>query len=92
MADGAKVADVCRKYGVSRTTIHRWQKKHAQGLPEGAARAHRVGTATEPGSHVEGGKSLHRLEFENAQLKRIVVQQALEIDSLRDLAEKRRDC
>ena len=99
---GTKVVDVCRKYGVSRTTVHRWQRKYATTeLEQLAPLKHLQANANNGGpqafrtqdayvKHLES--KLDRLGAENARLKKIVVHQALDIDALRDLVAGRGDC
>jgi putative transposase len=66
---GQSVAALCRQYGVSEATVHRWRSKY-RGMDQGSL------------------KRLKELEAENARLKRIVAQQAMDIDALKELAGK----
>ena len=63
---GAKVADLCRKHGISDATFCNWKAKYA-------------------GMTVAELRRLRELEAENAKLKRIVADQALDISALKDL-------
>lgn len=67
---GSKVADICRKHGVSEPTFHNWKKKYG-GLTLDELRRLRV------------------LEQENGRLKRIVADQALDIQILKDVNSKK---
>lgn len=66
---GQSVAALCRQYGVSEATVHRWRSKY-RGMDQGSL------------------KRLKELGAENARLKRIVAQQAMDIDALKELAGK----
>ena len=61
---------MCRKYGISEWTYHRWKKEY-QGL------------------EVSQLKRLKQLETENARLKRLVAEQALANEVLKEALEKR---
>jgi len=63
---GASVAQVCKKFGISDQTFFRWRRKY--------------GALKEDEAH-----RLKALEQENARLKKIVADQALDIDMLKDL-------
>ena len=67
---GAKLADVCRRHGVSDATVHRWRRKFG-------------------GLQVSEAKRLRALEDENRQLKRIVADQALNLQVVKDLLGKK---
>lgn len=67
---GAKLAEVCRRIGVSETTIQRWRRKYG-------------------GLQVSEAQRLKALEDENRQLKRIVADQALNLQIVKDLLGKR---
>jgi putative transposase len=67
---GAKIADLCRRIGVTETTIHRWRKKYG-------------------GMQVSEARRLKALEDENRQLKRIVADQALNLQVVKDLLGKK---
>lgn len=90
---GAKIADVCRKHNVSRTTIHRWQKKHRtpEGSLDGGPEPHAWQlTAPQAADGLEATPGGPReLKAENVRLKRIVVRQALQIDALEELVSLR---
>jgi len=66
---GAKVAEVCRRHGITDTTFHRWKRKYG-------------------GMQVNEAKRLKALEEENRQLKRIVADQALNLQVVKDLLGK----
>ena len=59
----AKVAETCRKYGISDATYYNWKSKY-EGL------------------ELSELKRLKALEEENNRLKRIVAEQALDIQAL----------
>lgn len=66
---GAKVAEVCRRHGITEQTLYRWKKKYG-------------------GMRVSEAKRLKHLEEENRQLKRIVADQALNLQVVNDLLGK----
>lgn len=66
---GKPIAGLCRTYGVSEATIHRWRIKYGQ--------------MTESEAH-----RLRELEAENARLKRIVADQAMDNAALKELLAK----
>ena len=66
---GSPVVSVCRQYGVSEATVHRWRSKY-KGMDQASL------------------KRLRELEAENSRLKKIVSQQVMDIDALKDLAGK----
>jgi putative transposase len=66
---GAKVAEVCRRHGITEQTLYRWKKKYG-------------------GMQVSEAKRLKHLEEENRQLKRIVADQALNLQVVKDLLGK----
>jgi putative transposase len=66
---GNPVAAVCRQYGVSEATVHRWRSKY-KGMDQASL------------------KRLRELEAENTRLKKIVAQQVLDMDALKELAGK----
>lgn len=67
---GLKVADICRRYGLSEQTFHNWKKRYG-------------------GLGLEELRRLKELEQENARLKRLVANQALDIQILKDVNEKK---
>jgi putative transposase len=67
---GAKVADICRRHGISQVTYHRWKRK--------------FGDMTVPDA-----KRLKQLELENGRLKRMVADQALDNQMLKELLGKK---
>lgn len=66
---GAKIAELCRRHGISEMTFHRWKRKYG-------------------GLQVNEAKRLKALEEENRQLKRIVADQALNLQVVKDLLGK----
>jgi putative transposase len=67
---GAKVADICRRHGISDATFYTWRKKYGNlGVSE--------------------VKRLKELEEENRRLKRMVADQALDIQALKDVLGKK---
>jgi putative transposase len=68
VAAGKRIADVCKKLGVSENTFHRWRARYGGMRP----------TET---------KRLRELEKENARLKKIVADQAVDISILREVAK-----
>lgn len=64
---GATISEVCRGFGVSETTYHRWRNQYG-------------------GMKAEEAKRLRELEKENARLKRIVAEQALDNQILKEVA------
>lgn len=67
---GAKVAETCRKYGISDATYYNWKSKY-EGL------------------ELSELKRLKALEEENNRLKRIVAEQALDIQALKGVLGKK---
>jgi putative transposase len=67
---GAKVAETCRKYGISDATYYNWKSKY-------------------DGLELSELKRLKALEEENNKLKRIVAEQALDIQALKGVLEKK---
>ena len=65
---GRKVAEVCKKLGVSENTFHRWRARYSGMRPPET-------------------KRLRELEKENARLKKIVADQAVDISILREVAK-----
>ena len=66
---GAKVADLCRRHGISAVTYYRWKAKFA-------------------GMDVSEARRLKALEEENRRLKRIVADQTLNIQILKEALGK----
>ncbi len=66
---GAKIAELCRRQGITETTFHRWKRKYG-------------------GLQVNEARRLKALEDENRQLKRIVADQALNLQVVKDLLGK----
>ena len=67
---GAKIAELCRRHGITETTFHRWKRKYG-------------------GLLLSEGKRLKALEEENRQLKRLVADQALNLQVVKDLLGKK---
>lgn len=68
--EGATVAQVAKRHGITETTLFRWRKRFGGLTPS---------QATE----------LRQLQHENARLKKLVAQQALDIDILKDINAKK---
>lgn len=66
---GAKIAEVCRRRGVTETTIHRWRRSYG-------------------GLQVSEARRLKPLGDENRQRKRIVADQPLNLQEVKDLLGK----
>lgn len=67
---GIKVADLCRKHGISDATFYNWKSKYG-------------------GMKVDELKRLKELEQENARLKKIIANQSLDIDIMKDVISKK---
>ena len=67
---GLKVAEICRKHGISDATFYNWKKKYG-------------------GMDASEIKRLKELEEENAKLKRMYADMALENTALKDLITKK---
>ena len=67
---GMKVAEVCRKHGITTKTYYAWKSKYG-------------------GMSVSDIKRLKELEAENAKLKKMFAEMALENHALKDLIEKK---
>jgi len=67
IANGATIAQVCKKIGVTDQTYYRWRNEYG-------------------GMRVDQAKRLKELEKENAQLKKLVADQALDISILKEAA------
>lgn len=67
---GIKVAELCRKHGISDATFYNWKSKYG-------------------GMKVDELKRLKELEQENSRLKKIVANQSLEMDIIKDLLSKK---
>ncbi|KVC90726.1 transposase [Burkholderia ubonensis] len=63
---GMKVADLCRKHGISDATFYNWRSRYG-------------------GMDVSEARRLRQLEEENQRLKRLVADQALDIQVLKDV-------
>jgi len=67
IANGATIAQVCKKIGVTDQTYYRWRNEYG-------------------GMRVDQAKRLKELEKQNAQLKKLVADQALDISILKEAA------
>ncbi|WP_423378775.1 transposase [Burkholderia sp. LMG 32019] len=67
---GIKVADLCRKHGISDATFYNWRSRYG-------------------GMDVSEVRRLRQLEEENQRLKRLVADQALDIQVLKDVLGKK---
>ncbi|CAM2158910.1 protein of unknown function (plasmid) [Pararobbsia alpina] len=65
-----KVADLCRKHGISDATFYYWRSRYG-------------------GMDVSEARRLRQLDEENQRLKRLVAEQALDIQVLKDVLEKK---
>jgi putative transposase len=65
-----KVADLCRKHGISDATFYNWRSRYG-------------------GMDVSEARRLRQLEEENQRLKRLVADQALDIQVLKDVLGKK---
>lgn len=70
LANGATIAHVCQKLGVSEPTFHRWRNQYG-------------------GVKADDARRLKELEAENARLKRLVAELALDKQLLREVLEKK---
>jgi putative transposase len=68
MANGVGISEVCKVFGVSETTFHRWRNQFG-------------------GMKAAEAKRLRELEKENARLKRIIAEQALDNQILKEVAK-----
>ncbi len=67
---GGKPGELCRRLGITETTLYRWKRKYG-------------------GLQVSEAKRLRTLEEENRQLKRLVADQALNLQVVKDLLGKK---
>ncbi len=67
---GMKVADLCRKHGISDATFYNWRSRYG-------------------GMDVSEARRLRQLGDENQRLKRLVADQALDIQVLKDVLGKK---
>jgi putative transposase len=67
---GMKVADLCRKHGISDATFYNWRSRYG-------------------GMDVSEARRLRQVEEENQRLKRLVAEQALDIQVLKDVLGKK---
>ena len=67
---GMKVADLCRKHGISDATFYNWRSRYG-------------------GMDVSEVRRLRQVEEENQRLKRLVAEQALDIQVLKDVLGKK---
>lgn len=68
-SEGATIAMICKKLGVSEQTYHRWRQQYG-------------------GMQKDQLKRLKHLEHENGRLKKLVAEQALDIEVLKDVNSK----
>lgn len=68
---GMKVAELCRKYGISETTYYNWKTKNWKTKYSGMT--------------VSEAQRLKALESENAKLKKVLAERMLDIEALKDL-------
>ena len=73
---GMKTADVCREHNISANTFYSWKSKFGGWKSKFG------------GMSISEAKRLKALEAENAKLKRIVADQALDIVALKDVLSK----
>ena len=73
LATGATVAQACKKIGVTEQTYYRWRSEYG-------------GMRVDQAKRLEDACVLQELEKENAQLKKLVADQALDIAILREAA------
>jgi len=67
---GASINEICRTYGIGRTTFYHWKNKYTE-------------------MEVSDIKRLKELKAENAKLKKMFTEMALENYALKDLIEKK---
>ena len=72
MQPGVNVTEMCRKHNIGSSTFYKWKKEAVQGIKE---------AVTGPSREVIA------LKQENARLKKLVAEEALLIDRLRELNE-----
>lgn len=72
MQPGAVVTEICRKHGIGSSTYYKWKREAVSGMREAVAGPNREVIA---------------LKQENARLKKLVAEEALLIDRLRELNE-----
>ena len=70
---GATIREVSRRHGIAETTYYRWRTKYG-GMDEVSG-----------GMDVNEARRLKQVEEENRRLKRIVADQALNLQILKDL-------
>ncbi|MBV8096876.1 MAG: transposase [Acetobacteraceae bacterium] len=84
---GMKIADLCRKHGVSQSTFMNW-KKARSGNGNGEPKAKAGRQQLPPATRAENGR-IKLLKAENARLKRLLAEAVLDISVLRDAAAGR---
>ena len=72
MQPGAVVTEICRKHGIVSSAFYKWKREAVAGMKEAVAGPSREVIA---------------LKQENARLKKLVAEEALVIDRLRELNE-----
>ena len=70
LANGASIAEVSKKLGISENTFHRWRAQYG-------------------GMKADEAKRLKELEQENARLKRLVAELALDKQMLQEVVQKK---
>lgn len=80
---GARATDVARKLGVSLQTVARWREQYIAPHAPPAAGAPSLLPPPLPALDDQTDAQVRALEDENAKLKNLVAQFALEIESLR---------
>ncbi len=72
MQPGAVITEICRKYSIASSAYYKWKREALQGMKEAVAGP---------------SKEVIALKQENARLKKLVAEEALVIDRLRELNE-----
>ena len=73
IANGARVAQVCKQIGVTEQTYYRWRTEYG-------------GMRVDQAKRLEDARVPQELEQENARLKRLVADQALDLAILKEAA------
>src|SRR3954470_22704356 len=80
---GAKLAELCRRHGVSPATFYKWRGEEGGGGGVGAARRAKYG-----GMAVSDAKRLRALEEENRRLEQLLADTMLDNQALKGLLAK----
>ena len=72
MQPGATITEICRRHSIGLSTYHKWKRSAVQGMKEAVAGP---------------SKEVIALKQENARLKKLVAEEALVIDRLREINE-----